>query len=387
MISEKIGVADIRISGDNRYRLLSKMIKSSISIREMTDSGDTISGRVELSKLKRLKNLCTEYNVELEIVGERGIIVEGRRYYKHYGLFAGIVVAMAIMIYLSNIVLHIRIIGADHKTRHEIQAVLDDLDIDIGTSMGNIDFYKLETALTKDTDSIAWAGVRRNGSELVINISQIKQIPDITQKRYPASIISTRDAVITGFQIYSGSIDFMLGDAVAKGQILISGEYRDRDGNLLYRYSQASITGRFTDTQVFFEPFEDTSKVIYENDENRKFFRFFNSDISIFAKEVSGRYIEHKSINYWQFLGLELPIGITNASYDRYEYETTVRNEEEVRFALEKDIKNYENNFLSDYDILDKDIKYTVSDSGITATVAYIAEGEIGETKMIFPKK
>lgn len=387
MISEKIGIANIRISGDNRYRLLSRLIKSSISIKEMTDSGNTISGRVELSKLKKLKQLCAEYKVELEIVEEQGIIVEGRRYYKHYGLFAGIAVALAIMIYLSNIVLHIRVIGADYDTRQEIQAVLEDLDIKIGTSMNDINFFRLETALTKDTNSIAWAGVRRNGSELVINVSQTKQIPDITQKRYPSSIIATRDAVITGFQVYSGSIDFMLGDAVAKGQILISGEYQDRDGNLLYRYSQASITGKFTDIQVFYEPYEYTAKIIYEDDESRKFFRFFNSDISFFSEEIAGRYIEHKSINYWQFLGLELPIGITNATYDRYEYETTVRNEEEVRYELEKDIKNYESNFLSEYDIIDKDIKYAVSDTGITATVTYIAEGEIGETKLIFPKK
>lgn len=387
MINEKIGIADIRIIGDNRYRLISSLIHNNISIKEMTDSNDAISGSVDITKLKRLKTLCEKHNVQLEIVSEKGIAIESRRYYKHYGILAGIVVAIVIMAYLSNIVLHIRIIGADYDTRQDVQAILDDFDIDIGTSMSDIDFYRLETALTKDTKSIAWAGIRRNGSELVINISPAKQIPDITQKRYPASIVSTRDAIITNFQIYCGSIDFMIGDAVAKGQILISGEYQDKDGNLLYRYSQASITGKFTDTQTFFEAYEDTHKIVYKNVESQRLFRFFDTDISLFSDKMTGRYIEHSSVSYWQFLGLQLPIGITNKTYDKYEYETTVRSEQEVKSALEKDIENYEANFLSEYEILHKDIKYTSSDMGITATVTYIAEGEIGETKIIIPEK
>lgn len=387
MISERVGIADIRLTGDNRYRLLNALIKSSISIKEMTDSGDHLQGRVDLTKITKLSRMCDKYNVELEILGEQGLLVTGRRYYKHYGLLAGVAVSLIVMAFLSNIVLHIRIIGADHDTRQDIQAVLEDFDIEVGTPMSDIDFYRLETALTKDTDSIAWAGIRRNGSELVINISQIKQIPDIKQKRYPANIIATHDAVITGFQVYSGSLDVMLGDAVAKGQILISGEYQDTEGNLLYRYSQASITGKFIDTQVFYEPFVDTQKVIEENAEEQTFFRFFDTDINIFSREISGQYIEHSRVSYWQFLGFELPIGTTHKTYDKYDYEITVRSEEQLYEALERDIENYETNFLSDYEIIDKDIRYISSEYGMTATVTYTAEGEIGKTRVIFPKK
>ena len=202
-----------------------------------------------------------------------------------------------------------------------------------------------------------------------------------------ANIVASRDAVITGFQVYCGSIDFMMGDGVAKGQILISGEYTDRNGKLRYRYSQASITGKFADTQTFFEPYVSVEKTISENAEERSFFRFFDNNIRLFSSEPSGKYIEHERVQYFNFLGVELPVGITHISYDSYSYETVSRSEEEVRTALEKDIENYEKNFLSDDEIIEKNVGYTVSEEGITATVYYVAEGEIGETQIIFPKK
>lgn len=387
MITEKIGIAHIKIVGDRRYQLLNELLRSNISIIEMTDAGDSITGDIELGKLKKLTKLCDKYNLQLEILSENGLVVKGKRYYKHYGLLAGVIFSLAVMFYLSNIVLHIRIIGADYKTRQEVNAVLEDFDIDVGTHFSQIDLHSLETALTDKTDDIAWAGIRVNGSELVINISQATPKPDITENRYPANIVAKRDAVITDFQIFCGNIDFMLGDGVAKGQILIAGEYIDRFGQLRYRYSQASITGRFTDTQTFFEPYETISKEINEGAEEMKFFRFFDTDINFFKKPPTGKFIEHEDIRYWNFLGVQLPVGITYKTYDSYEYKETVRNEEETRNAIKKDIEDYESNFLSDCEIIDKDVKYEKTDTGIRAVVTYVAEGEIGETQIILPKK
>lgn len=387
MITEKVGIANIEMTGEQRYKLLNDLIKSSISIKDMTDAGSTISGQVDISKLRKLKKLCDKYGVELKVTDEKGLAVSGRRFYKHLGIPAGLIVAAVIMFYLSNIVLHIRIIGADYDTRQDIYAVLEDFGIGEGTPVSDIDFHRIETALTDNTNSVAWAGLRFSNSELVINISQEKKKPDITEKRYPANIVASRDAVITGFQVYCGSIDFMMGDGVAKGQILISGEYTDRNGKLRYRYSQASITGKFADTQTFFEPYVSVEKTISENAEERSFFRFFDNNIRLFSSEPSGKYIEHERVQYFNFLGVELPVGITHISYDSYSYETVSRSEEEVRTALEKDIENYEKNFLSDDEIIEKNVGYTVSEEGITATVYYVAEGEIGETQIIFPKK
>ncbi len=386
-IEERVGTAKISISGDNRYRLLTALLNENISIRDMTDAAEKISGSVSLTKLRSLKTLCEKYETELTVESEKGLLVSGRRYYKHYGIPAGLIAVVIMLTYLSNTLFQVRIIGADTNTRREINAVLDDFGIGFGSFIPSIDFYALETALTKDTDSIAWAGIRSNGSELIINVSQTKQTPDMTQKRMPASIVSSRDAVITDFTVYCGEIDFLIGDAVAEGQILISGEYYDKNGNMRYRYSQASITGRFTDVQTFFEPYIQRTKSVKENALSESVLRFFNTDIRLFSKQPTGRYIEHKSVSYMNFLGLPLPIGTTKYVYDSYDYVQVTRTEREVKDKLDEDIAVYEQNFLSDCEIIDKKVTYKASPEGITATVSYTAEGEIGETKIIFPKK
>lgn len=382
MITEKIGAAHIEMSGDRIYMLLSRLLRENISIIKMKNTNGKVSGIVDVTKLKRLTRLCERYGVELKVQSENGLLVSSRKYYKHFGLLFGFIVAAAAVMYLSNVVLQIRIIGADTETRRQIDAVLEDFDIGVGTFIPSIDQYALETALQKDTDSIAWAGIRQNGSELIINISQIKQKPDMTSNRLPASIVAGRSAVITDFQVYCGDIDFLVGDAVAEGQILISGEYTDKQGNIRYRYSQASIRGRFNETQTFYEPYVKTVKVVHEgvSEESReKRLRFFNTDISFSGKRQEGRFIENKKIKYFSFLGITLPIGVTSIVYDSYEYQEQTRSEEQVMQALKEAIDAYEKNFLDDCDVLDRKITYKALDDGIYAEVIFTAEGEIGE--------
>ncbi len=386
MISERLGVCDIRITGNNFAKLLSEILKSNIMLSELTQSTCEIRCRVLSVKINALKKLCEKHNCTLIIDSEQGINVKLRIHKKHFGLLIGIVIIIAFLSVISNHVLQVKIVGADAQTREAINAVLDDMDIGFGTFIPGISFYELETALTLETDCIAWAGVRSHGSTLIINVSQIKETPEMEQKRMPANIISTQNAVVTDVQVYSGKLNVMIGDAVAKGQILISGEYTDIDGEKRYKYTQADITGTFSHIANFKQDFVTIEKVISQTDYDSKSLLLFDADIPLFSETYEGKYIENESTSYFSFLGFELPIGIKHTSYDEYKYITITQTEDEARESIMADISRYENNFLSEYEIIDKNVTVKKDKNGFYAQVSYILSGEIGETQIILAK-
>lgn len=387
MISDKLGVYDAQVSGKNVQRLMNELIISNISISGMQLTSDKLLGRVLYSDLRKLKRLCKKHECELLLKNKRGIIVGVNKFGRHFGIYAGIILLIILLSFFSNHILQVKIVGADKETREAINAVLDDFDIGFGTFIPGINFYELETALTLETDCIAWAGIRSHGSTLVINISQTKQAPPMKQKRMPANIISTKDAVITDVQIYSGSLSIMLGDAVAKGQILVSGEYTDADGDFCYRYAQADIYGTYSETLNFTEDFISIEKNVKSGVFTSKSLNLFDAQIPLGKQIGEGNYIENSSTSYFSFLGLELPVGITHTVYDEYDYVELVRTEEEARKQLYADIERYEQNFLSDVDIIEKDVKVKRSENGLSATVCYVVNGEIGDTQIILGKK
>lgn len=387
MICEKFGVCTVSITEGNKSKFINEVLTSNIMLEGLTETNNEIRCKVLSVKIKHLKKLCDKYECKLNIISENGINVKIRKHNKHYGILIGIVTIIIILTVLSNHVLQVKIVGADAETREAVNAVLEDMDIGFGSFIPGINFYELETALALQTDCIAWAGVRSHGSTLIINVSQVKEQPDLEQKRMPANVISTQNAVVTDAIVYSGKLNVMIGDAVAKGQIIISGEYTDINGELCYRYAKADITGTFSHNASFKQSFVTIEKIISPTELKTKSLLLFDADIPLFSKNYNGKYIENESSSYFSFLGFELPIGIKHTSYDEYSYVTYTQKEDEAREAIMADILRYEKNFLSDYEILDKNVTVKKDKNGFCANVSYILSGEIGETQIILAKK
>lgn len=387
MTFQKIGSYDVVIEGRNTSRLMNDMLSTGVSASNIRTNSDELSFRILHTDLKQIKKLCQKYDCSFSVKNKSGIIVYTKKYGRHYGIYLGILFSILLLSFISNHILQIKIVGADKETREAVNAVLEDYDIRFGRFIPGINFYELETALTLETDCIAWAGIRSHGSTLVINVSQIKPAPEMTQKRLPANIVSEKDAVITDVRVYSGSLNVMLGDAVAKGQILISGEYKNIDDTFNYRYAQADVFGTYAETMTFNQDFSSIEKKITKDVYSSKSLCLFDAVIPIGKAPQGTQLIENSSTTYFSFLGLELPIGITHTSYDEYEYAEHIQTPEEAREALYEDIERYEKNFLSETKILSRKVNVKKHENGLCATVSYVLNGEIGKTQLFLPKK
>ena len=107
----------------------------------------------------------------------------------------------------------------------------------------------------------------------------------------------------------------------------------------------------------------------------------------MFISFPKGEFISETKYKNFSILGFDFPIGIKKVSLNEFNYEDTVLTENEATKEAEKKLKNYKNNFFSDYEIKNEDVQKEITDDGITLTATYMLYGDIGEENEFFIKK
>lgn len=388
MISSIFGKVTFKAYNGNYARFYAELLETEIQIFGLQENCGVISGTINIFRKKALTALCDKHNMTLE-AKQTGIVTKLSAYKLRYGIVIGLIVAFIAVMVMSNHVMKIRIIGADEQTQEAIMSVLEQQNVGIGTFIPSISLYRLDMELAMKVPDVSWAGVRTSGSTLIISVNDVTEIPPMKQKRLPANIISTKNAQITDAQVLCGRLNTLIGNGVVKGEILISGEYNDIYGNTMYRYAQGKIYGTYIETVVFEKQYNETIKVISDEDIERIYLSFFDARLKLgFADKVDGLYIERNEKTPLRFLGLELPIGIVKKTYNEYSYSTVSITQQEAEKLLYEQAQTYEKNFLNDEKkILDRDFDIGFLDDKAVLTVTYTVNGEIGEVKEFLPKK
>ena len=109
-------------------------------------------------------------------------------------------------------------------TPAQLMATLEEMGIRAGTPRGQVITSQLGKAVMASDDRIAWAGAELKGVVLQLSIQEADQEPTVLEEGPPQSIYAARDGVIRRIVPLQGKALFQAGDAVLKGQKLITGE-------------------------------------------------------------------------------------------------------------------------------------------------------------------
>ena len=85
--------------------------------------------------------------------------------------------------------------------------------------------------------------------------------------------------------------------------------------------------------------------------------------------------------------GLEMPFGITTCELEEYKFSQDTLTEQQALDAVHEKTYLYEENFLSDDEIKDRQVAANVTENGVTATVTYTLYGELCREVEFFIKK
>jgi len=228
---------------------------------------------------------------------------------------------------------------------------------------------------------IAWAGAKLNGVILEITVEEAALLPDGEKGGDPASIYATHDGVITRITVLDGQALCHVGDAVRKGEVLISGVINNPGYAVMRARGEiiATVLYRFGG-----EAGPQLHKPVRTGNAS-EFMRIRLFGFAIDSNRVSYGAEEIAPISFQRMENCFLPIvveslksyelknSMVNASTRELEAEAERRAQQSMLSGLPKDMK-----------ILSKETEIIILENGtVRAVITLTVEESIGETRGI----
>lgn len=381
------GVVKINASGKHLYKFINKIHCGHIYCFRQYVRSSVFYAEIYRHDLKRVMEFAQECGIELKYYEYETLSSRLMRYKKRIGAVLGLVLASSAIWYFSSIVMTIDIKGNSRVRDDVILSALEELDIKRGSFISDINLGYCERELRLMIDDISWAGIRRTGNRIVVEVTEIVEKPDMVQARMPCNIVAGKAAQITSTSVYDGQLMRIVGDYVMPGDMLISGVIEDIKGHVTKHHAMGSITGIYEETAVFCEEYIEERYLPTGNTRKEKYLQLFNLKIPLFiGKNKYNSFYEETSEREFNVFGKKLPISfvremVTETKLSKKEYKDS-----ELEEKIMEKIYLYEQNFLSGKKILEREIVKEKNESALTYTVIYTLEGEIGEKREIFIK-
>ena len=373
-------------SGGKLYSFLNAMHKNGIFCQKERCRGNKLCFLIAAKHWKTASELARTYGVTLQSEEKRSLFRTLYRYRFRFGIPIGILLAGALFFYCSNIVMRIEVIGStsDSETR-QILTILEEQGVARGSWIPEIDFSKCEHQLRAAVDELAWVGMRHTGNRLVVEVMARTPTPEMLETRVPCNLVAAQDAQITAVSIYCGQLMRLVGDPVRKGELLVSGVITDETGHTGVRHAMGSITGIYTQEQVFTCAAEDEIRTPTGQTETQRYLDLFAWHIPLCTRDVSFSDSVKTTEHHWfSLFGAELPVGIYQEHFQAYETTVKTYTTAEMQQNLKEQEQRYADNFLDQVEVLDKKITVLEKEDGIDWVVSYTLEGEIAVQQELF---
>ena len=347
----------ITFEGLNVSRFVAQLTAKGVSVLSVDRQGKRWTIEVPSTRAKQTVALLREKCYNILNIDYIGVSATAKFLKRRFVLPIVCLLCVAVLLISSQFCLKIEVVGDFDK--EVVLTALGNAGVKIGSNLSRIDVGVLENTLANDVGAM-YAVVTRSGSALYVNVVAKKEIDppvDMTKRR---DIVATREGVVTSVLCEQGNPLVKVGDYVKVGDVLIEGRRVFNDGSSVDVYALGRVTLQLTATG--FAQYDGQRTVTVETGEV-----FTCTGVVLFGREYSRAcpfesYVVSTVITKLQPLNLQIVKNI----YRETRAVTVSATIEECKEELQA--KAYEAaKAKCDFPILD--VVYTVSASGVTATL------------------
>ena len=248
----------VRLSGYSPERFLNLCSNHNILIWDLTNQSDYYEFHISIAGYRKLKPLLKKTRTKIIILKRIGFPFFLYRYRKRKLFFAGILLCIGFLTYLTTYIWLIDINGNSLITDDTILTFLEEEKSSFGARKKEIDCAKLEEALRTKYDNIIWASVRLNGTKMTIDIQEnlITKEDSAEETAKPDGaydLVAEKEGVVSSIITRNGTPMVKAGSQVQKGDLLVASQleiYNDSGEitNYVYVTADADILAQTTYT-------------------------------------------------------------------------------------------------------------------------------------------
>lgn len=309
------GFVKIKVYGEFTESFINLCAKHGISIWGIEKYKDNMYLYIGADKYLLLISLRHKMKdkVKIKLLEKHGLPFIFKKAGKRKGLLFGFALFLAINLFLSQFVWDIRILGNETIDEKDIVKTCNEMDINVGDYRKNIDTYNAKQLIAMKYDKIAWVSLNMEGAIVTVNISEAK-ISEHNEDAAPRNIIAAEDGVIKNIKVTKGEKRIVPGQAVKKGDILVSGVVDNVVASHIVP-AKGEIIAQTTKNFTFDIEKNYTFETIGREAEIRDVFEFFWLKAPLYLNGVNFEHVSELSRRKIEIFGQKLPIGVARRTF------------------------------------------------------------------------
>lgn len=223
------------------YKSMAGLVALSLTSADMPGALRTLSERgIPLFEVRPCDELTTDFWVyrsdygtvariarrrgeKLHITGRRGLYWTGKTLLRRPLLLGGMLLLTVLVLYVPSRVFFVEVEGNVTVPKQLVLEAARECGISFGASRRAVRSERMKNALLRAVPQLQWAGVNTYGCRAVISVRERAKEPPAQVQNGVGSIIADRDGVVVSCTVTRGSAACAPGQAVQRGQVLISG--------------------------------------------------------------------------------------------------------------------------------------------------------------------
>lgn len=155
--------------------------------------------------------------------GRSGVPFFLARFRRRYALLVGLALSLTAVCVLSQFILTVEVEGNQSVTTAEILTELRRQGLGVGAYGPGLDADEVGRRALMNLPGLSWLSVNLHGTRAEVLVREKLPEPEVRDESTPANVVAQADGVILDLEVLDGQAAFREGEAVLRGEVVISG--------------------------------------------------------------------------------------------------------------------------------------------------------------------
>lgn len=227
--------------GNFPERFLNLCARADMGLWDIHRTENGLCAKIIASRYGKLRPIAKKCGVKLRVKNKYGLPFRLLPYRKRAGMPLGLILFAGLIWFLGQFIWFVDIPQVSPALQDKLEAAVYDAGIRPGMLRSRIDAKMISTELQLEINELSWAGISTLGSSISVDVREMEKMKKVIENTEPCNVIAAKDGVIISVNSSEGQNEVSVGQAVQKGDLLISGVMEHQDGAVSMVHAQGEV--------------------------------------------------------------------------------------------------------------------------------------------------
>ncbi len=218
------GHASLKLTGLSIEKFINKAQSGDIILLNIKrNKYREVTLEVNRCDMEKVGELAGQMGLEVEVLKENGLLYYLQRLLKHRAFAMGMLICALLIYLLSSFIWTVEITGNETVPSKKLAEMIEELGVKPGALKSSVDHDKFVLELLSKEKNFTWAELEIKGVKAKIRVVEGKKSPKVIDYSTPCNVVAGKDGFLVKLFVLNGDKKTEEGNAVKKGQILVSG--------------------------------------------------------------------------------------------------------------------------------------------------------------------